>query len=175
MTATLASSASLRTGVVKTFRCATQRTVFTLHKEISSISSFSCAFGTTYGLHLRMFPTLTLVLLVQFGLPFAAALWRELARSQARSGWLRLSFGVASAVFLVIPASVYMFVTGSSPHGESVDWYLMLCLFSFGTVPLGVAAIVYFAISTFIEPLLSFVCRKPVVRKTGQLSAPPIT
>ena len=124
-----------------------------------------------------MLSKVTLILAVQFGLPFAAAICRELVRTHPRSGWRRLSLGVASVILIAIPWWVYMFVSGTSPFGnaESVDWYVIVFVFSFGLVPLFVAAVFYLVVSTFIEPLVSLACRKGIATQSNQASESSLT
>ena len=118
------------------------------------------------GLRLYMMSKVIIVLLLQFGLPILAALGREAVRTEARSRRKRLLLGVASIVLCIIPLMAYGFIVGSSPHGAAVDWYIMLCLFSFGSVPIGVATATYFATSSIAEPLVGLVCRSDVVEPT---------
>lgn len=95
----------------------------------------------------------SIVLLLQFGLPFVLALSLELLRTHRRSVRMRLVLGVTAIFASLFPLAAYGFVTGHSPHGESVDWYILLCLASFGIVPFGVFAAVCFVTSAIVEPL----------------------
>lgn len=110
-----------------------------------------------------MISKVTIVLMLQFGLPILAALVRETMRPEPRSWSKRLLLGLTSIVLSIIPLVFFGFIIGSAPHGAPVDWYIILCIASFGSVPVVVAAITFFSTSSFAEPLVGLIRHSNVV------------
>lgn len=84
-------------------------------------------------------------------------------RAKSRSGWQPLVFVVSSILLAAIPIAAYGFIAGPSIHGAKVDWYILLCFVSFGTVPFIVAGIVSLVTSTIFELLTGLVRHNEVV------------
>lgn len=112
-----------------------------------------------------MMSKVTIVLVLQFGLPILAALILETMRPVPRSWSKRMLLGFASIVLSIIPLAFFGLIIGSAPHGAPVDWYIILCIASFGSVPVVVAAITYFATSSIIEPLIGMFRRSDVAER----------